>query len=797
MEKPIDLALKEAVAAHKGNKLQKARQLYDAILKAHPDHPDANYQLALFILATDKPETAIPFLEKAATAKPSTEQYWLAYIEGLLIANRLDDAHSALNEAKLCGTSPKALHALDKQLQFASSHQSITAQKESNDSPSGQPNDLSPAVDLREAGEWKKALEWLTNFVKGDPLNPEALSLLSEVLLLCKNEVGAQDVLSKAISINAQLPSVRRNQARLLLKQSRPTEALQTAELAYRESSEDPENLLLLGICLGANDRDSEALPVFNKLLSINPDCAEAYASRALIRYRADDRPGAIHDAEKATTLKPHLAQPWALLSSLYDKNNDLPAAVAAISNAHENDPENITLMIQLGNLLRKENKVEEAGRALKRAVKLAPQNPNAWEALGIVLDQDRQTAKAKVAYSRALQLAPQKPYVATRLGEIARVDGDLESAYQYFEMALRAEPNHALAHFNLGVALQDLGNLDEAEASYKKAIELQPNFAEAFSNLGMLLKNIGRLEEAEASYTKAIAAKPDFTVALLNRALLSFAKRDFQAALNDADCCDTATSRAMSLEALYALGRTEEVYQRIKNQSELDRNNITVAAFAAYVAQKEARATASKFCQNPMEFLYFSKISRHVDEQSTFITELRQELRNYPTVWEPIGASTHKGSHTPRQTNLFAQQGAKLEQLRAIILSEIETYFANFEEEQCVFVNDRPRNGKLRGWTVILRQQGYQAPHIHPGGWLSGVCYLQVVPSLGQQEGAIEFSLNGLRYSDLKSPKLVHQPMQGDIILFPSSLHHRTIPFTTDAERIIIGFDLLPDRAD
>ena len=100
-----------------------------------------------------------------------------------------------------------------------------------------------------------------------------------------------------------------------------------------------------------------------------------------------------------------------------------------------------------------------------------------------------------------------------------------------------------------------------------------------------------------------------------------------------------------------------------------------------------------------------------------------------------------------------------------------------------------------LFGWHVILQQQGYQDPHIHPAGWLSGVIYLKVVPSLEKNEGAIEFSLNAQNYSDLKSPKFIHQPKKGDIVFFPSSLHHRTIPFTTNTDRIIISFDLLPDR--
>ena len=99
-----------------------------------------------------------------------------------------------------------------------------------------------------------------------------------------------------------------------------------------------------------------------------------------------------------------------------------------------------------------------------------------------------------------------------------------------------------------------------------------------------------------------------------------------------------------------------------------------------------------------------------------------------------------------------------------------------------------------LFGWHVELKSQGYQTAHIHPSGWLSGVIYLKVVPSKNINEGAIEFSLNGRHYSDINSPKEIYNPKIGDIVFFPSSLHHRTIPFTSDTNRIIISFDLIPD---
>tara|TARA_B110000971_G_C19548588_1_gene293501 strand:- start:37 stop:255 length:219 start_codon:yes stop_codon:yes gene_type:complete len=72
-------------------------------------------------------------------------------------------------------------------------------------------------------------------------------------------------------------------------------------------------------------------------------------------------------------------------------------------------------------------------------------------------------------------------------------------------------------------------------------------------------------------------------------------------------------------------------------------------------------------------------------------------------------------------------------------------------------------------------------------------VIYLKVVPSLGKDEGAIEFSLNSELYYDVNSSSLTFQPEVGDIVFFPSSLHHKTIPFTTDADRVIVSFDLIP----
>ena len=87
-----------------------------------------------------------------------------------------------------------------------------------------------------------------------------------------------------------------------------------------------------------------------------------------------------------------------------------------------------------------------------------------------------------------------------------------------------------------------------------------------------------------------------------------------------------------------------------------------------------------------------------------------------------------------------------------------------------------------------------FQDSHIHSGGWVSGVFYLKTVEAPTQNEGAIEFGLHGYDYlvKNEDYPRQTYQPFNGDIILFPSSLFHKTIPVIKDVERCVISFDLL-----
>ena len=463
-----------------------------------------------------------------------------------------------------------------------------------------------------------------------------------------------------------------------------------------------------------------------------------------------------------------------------------------ALSILKKDPKHNLTIKI-LGSIYEQQDKLDESLKMYQKSLALDNNDPEAHNNLGLVLQKQGRLQEAMLSLKKAIALKPDFIIAIYNLGNTLKEIGSLEDAEINLKRCIELKPNFIEAYINLANTQSENNNFKDAERSLKKCIELKQNFIPAHYNLGNLLKKLGRLDEAMTSYNYLLKLKPSYKPALLGRGQIFFIKKKFDQALNDFDNCNTSESRARALITLYNSGNIDEIYQRINNNAKLDEKNLRVAAFSSFISHKENKETKNNFCKNPLEFLYFSNLSSHLKNSDKFIDDLIDQIKHINASWEPSNKTTIKGFQSTK--NLFVDPKGKIKDLQKIIIDELQKYNLKFKDKSCLFINEWPLKKNLFGWHVILQQQGYQDPHIHPAGWLSGVIYLKVVPSLEKNEGAIEFSLNAQNYSDVKSPKFIHQPKKGDIVFFPSSLHHRTIPFTTNTDRIIISFDLLPDR--
>ena len=194
------------------------------------------------------------------------------------------------------------------------------------------------------------------------------------------------------------------------------------------------------------------------------------------------------------------------------------------------------------------------------------------------------------------------------------------------------------------------------------------------------------------------------------------------------------------------------------------------------------------------MNHIYFGNLRTHIPDTDSFIAGLISELEMEDSIWEPKGKTTRKGFQT--EGNIFRRTEEHIRSLQSIIVKELNLFRMKFGgNEECDLIHLWPEEIAVSGWYVKMAKGGHQDFHLHPTGWVSGVVYLKTIDDPSQNEGALELSAEGYVQSSADHDYVghLHQPHCGDIVLFPSSMVHRTIPVQKDVERCVVAFDMHP----
>jgi uncharacterized protein (TIGR02466 family) len=751
MELTTEQALQQGVAAHKEGKLQEAERLYRIILQSQPLHPDANHNLGLIAVSVNKADAALPLFKTALEANPKIEQFWLSYIEALIKEKQFDNAKAALEQAKQQGVAEEKLNVLETKL-----------------TPTAQANEPKLAVQ-------NKSLSF-----------PQKRKKLSE------QNKGKMKVTKQNLKANNP-PQKQLNSLLEYYQNGRFNDAEKLAVFITNEFPKHQFAWKVLGVIFGQTGKNSEAAHANQTAVALSPQDAEAHNNLGNTLKELGRLDEAEASLRQAIALKPDYTEAHSNLGATLQELGRLDEAEASFTQAIALKPDLAEAHSNLGVTLKELGRLDEAEVSYTQAIALKPDYTEAHSNLGNTLQELGRLDEAEASFTQAIALKPDLAEAHSNLGVTLKELGRLDEAEVSYTQAIALKPDFAEAHYNLGNMLKELGRLNEAEASYKQAIALKPDdFANAYDGLGVILQSNGKHKDAEICYIKYQSLEPDKLSSIKSRGEILFYQGDFEQALRVFDSYDNITSRGHALECLYCLGRIESIYARIAAQPDLNSENIRVAAIAAFLTERTKKDTAHDFCNNPLDFIHVSNIASHIEDSNLFITEIIDELHNVKTDWELN--TTRNGFQA--STNVFKNPLEKMKILKSIIIDELDSYYTKFKNEPCSYITKWPSEKIVSGWHVILKQQGYQSAHIHPTGWLSGVIYLKNVPTMGKQEGAIKFSLDSPSYPDNCSSRKIHEPEVGDIVFFPSSLHHRTIPFTTDADRITVSFDLKPEAA-
>jgi len=392
MKKLIHQTLKSAVNAHKERKLKKAEQLYRAILRVRPDHPDANHNLGLLAVAAGNIANALPLFKKALEANPSVDQFWLSYIEGLIQANSQDDVKRALADAKQAGVSEEQLALLEQKLQ-------------SNLQPNPDLKTNSFAVPDRQreqhTNEYSKKSTSRTNEPSQQHLEKllehyvaarytEAEKLATTLTHDCPTHPFGWKVLGASLRQNGKLH-----------------ESLMPMRRSVELSPNDPDAHNNLGVTLQSLGMLEQAEVSYQQAIAIQPDYAEAHDNlAATLRIL-----GKLDEAERriktVIELRPNYAEAHSHLGNTLQKLGRLVEAEASYQQAITVKPDYADAYINLGTVLQQLNRSAEAIESYSAAINLKPESVEAHYNLGVALEELGRSDEAEASFRKAIALKP------------------------------------------------------------------------------------------------------------------------------------------------------------------------------------------------------------------------------------------------------------------------------------------------------------------------------------------------------------------------------------------------------
>ncbi len=334
-----------------------------------------------------------------------------------------------------------------------------------------------------------------------DSLNSDAYNLLGICAVSLDDTLRARNYFLKAISVNRNEITARKNLARL-----------------YQEQR-----------------RDDDAVRLLQEVVALDPDDGSARLTLSAIHYKLNNLYKAVMEYTTAVILKPEYentkTNPVQILS-LITKNKTNMKTIQWVADSLQTlalDAESGTLQefwcrAVLGYLqLYYLNKPGEAVNHFQNILITRSGIPRLYFLIGEAYYALDKLTQASQAYTRyANDAADNFSYAKTLLmiGKILIKQRRYEDAELTILKSTRMYPN-AESYYLYAVALGGSQKFDDAVIQYQKAISVYPNYTDAYIGLGNAFHQLNKTDQAIKSFLKA--AELDSGNATLRQSLAAF----------------------------------------------------------------------------------------------------------------------------------------------------------------------------------------------------------------------------------------------------------------------------------
>ena len=420
-----------------------------------------------------------------------------------------------------------------------------------------------------------------------------------------------------------------------------------------------------------------------------------------------------------------------------------------------------------------------------------------------------------------------------------------LNAANQHDEAARVAQ--HTLSRGNRSAALYNTyarslivqGALDRAEAVLRDCVDLEPRLIEAQNNLAQLIWiRTGDLAQATAPLERALQAFGNDDALWAAKAAILQGGGDAQGAytclaarLSPAHSTPMLLVRAglaaLEFDSASALALAERALRAVPNNAAA--RTLLVAAQLGVGEARSALADCEILLANAPDDQYLISLQTIAwrllgDPQyeilcdyqnlivpvqlevpppwtdlAAFIADLRVSLNRLhdPNGHPLLFQSLRHGTETTQ--DLSRNPDPAIQALFKSFAAPIREYLARVGQGTDPLRRRNQGAWTFNGsWSVRLRSAGHHRSHVHPRGWISSACYVELPDCMNHartDEGALTFGQPSILTTPTLSAEHSVRPSVGMLVLFPSYFWHGTVPFRSSQPRLTVAFDAVPQR--
>ena len=446
-----------------------------------------------------------------------------------------------------------------------------------------------------------------------------------------------------------------------------------------------------------------------------------------------------------------------------------------------------------------------EAVATFRQVVAASPGHPLAAHALAMALDAANQPAEAeRVARQALAQGQPNAMLHYTHARSLTAL-GDFDQAETTLRACLRLEPRLLEAHNHLArLVWMRTGDSVQATATMDKALQTFANDDALWAAKAAILQGAGDARSAYACLA-AQASRSGAPPALLVRAGLAALEFDPAAALGLAERALRATptdmgARKLLLAAELGIGDAAGALPHCDAllASTPDDQYLIALQTTAWRLLDDARYHELCDYQRlvvPQQL----EVPSAWSDPSSFFADVKSSLdrlhraHTHPLLFQSLRHGTETTEELTRSTDPVIQ--ALFQAFEAPIRHYLEQIGHGSDPLR------RRNQGSWRfngSWSVRLHTSGFHTNHVHPRGWISSACYIELPDSMvdqRSQDGVLTFGEPSIVTTPSLPAEHVIRPEAGMLVLFPSYFWHGTVPFSGDQTRLTVAFDVVPDR--